>query len=306
MLFHSRLTWSLLGLVSENPWLLWVKHGVYFQMQNGWVQLITSSQVIVCVKVALTATATTNVRRDIITSLKMDNPLVFERPLARNNLYVDIVHQDLLLSNAFVHLAHFLDEKLSGGGSAIIYTRTKHNAGMICNALNSNGRRSLEYHRDLTQNELRANQAEWMNNNVSVIVATVAFGLGIDKQVLHLVAQYNMVLMQSVIISREGLILTQSILPCPQGSIFWSTPCRKFDAERLCMLHQNSGGIGKSIPSALQISLDPRDFPRALPSGNLSGLGKSFGRRGWISQYLPRLGGARIQSPFVTYFMNQS
>ena len=150
----------------------------------------------------------------------MDNPLVFERPLARNNLYVDIVHQDLLLSNAFVHLAHFLDEKLSGGGSAIIYTRTKHNAGMICNALNSNGRRSLEYHRDLTQNELRANQAEWMNNNVSVIVATVAFGLGIDKQVLHLVAQYNMVLMQSVIISREGLILTQSILPCPQGSIF--------------------------------------------------------------------------------------
>ena len=61
------------------------------------------------------------------------------------------------------------------------------------------------------------------------------------------------------------------------------------------MLHQDEGGIGKSIPSALQISLDPRDFPRASPSGNLSGLGKSFGRRGWISQYLPRLGGARIQ-----------
>ena len=101
---------------------------------------------------------------------------------------------------------------------------------------------------------------------------------------------------QSVIISRDGLILTLSILPCPQGRIFWSTPCRKIDAERLSVLHQNSGGIGKSIPSALQISLDPRDFPRASPSGNLSGLGKSFGRRGWISQYLPRLGGARIQS----------
>ena len=103
-------------------------------------------------------------------------------------------------------------------------------------------------------------------------------------------------IVQSVIISREGLILTLSILPCPQGRIFWSTPCRKIDAERLSVLHQNSGGIGKSIPSALQISLDPRDFPRASPSGNLSGLGKSFGRRGWISQYLPRLGGARIHS----------
>ena len=41
--------------------------------------------------------------------------------------------------------------------------------------------------------------------------------------------------------------------------------------------------------------LGPRDFPRALPSGNLSGLGKSLGRRGWIFQYLPRFGGARIQ-----------
>ena len=62
------------------------------------------------------------------------------------------------------------------------------------------------------------------------------------------------------------------------------------------VLHQDEGGIGKSIPSALQISLDPRDFPWASPSGNLSGLGKSFGRQGWISQYLPRLSGARIQS----------
>ena len=45
-----------------------------------------------------------------------------------------------------------------------------------------------------------------------------------------------------------------------------------------------------------QISLNSRDFPQASPSGNLLGLGKSFGHRGWISQYLPRLGGARIQS----------
>ena len=58
--------------------------------------------------------------------------------------------------------------------------------------------------------------------------------------------------------------------------------------ERMSVLHQDSGGIGKSIPSALEISLghgrgkslkislDPRDFPRASPSGNLLGLGKSW------------------------------
>merc|ERR1712105_326992 len=99
-------------------------------------------------QVALTATAPADVRRDIMRSLKMENPLVLERPAARTNLYVDIVHQELV-SNAFVHLAHFLDQKLSGGGSAIIYTRTKYDAGMISNALRSHGRQSLEYHRDL-------------------------------------------------------------------------------------------------------------------------------------------------------------
>ena len=42
---------------------------------------------------------------------------------------------------------------------------------------------------------------------------------------------------QSLIISREGLILTLSILPCPQGRISWSSPCRKIDDERLTVLH---------------------------------------------------------------------
>ena len=53
------------------------------------------------------------------------------------------------------------------------------------------------------------------------------------------------------------------------------------------VLHQNEGGIGKSIPDAREISLDPR---------NLSGLRKSLGRRGWISQYLPSFGGVQTFS----------
>ena len=76
------------------------------------------------------------------------------------------------------------------------------------------------------------------------------------------------------------------------------------------VLHQDEGGIGKSIPDGRKISRDPRDFPRAKPEGNLEGRGKSErvegckthgrgksrGRRGWISQYLPSLGGARTFS----------
>ena len=77
---------------------------------------------------------------------------------------------------------------------------------------------------------------------------------------------------------------------------WWST-------DILLIINSSTGMDQKIHPSgqgridSVQInpSLDPRDFPRASPSGNLSGLGKSLGRGGWISQYLPRFGGARIQ-----------
>ena len=78
--------------------------------------------------------------------------------------------------------------------------------------------------------------------------------------------------MHCLIISREGLILTLSILHCPQGRIFFSTLWRKIDDERMFVLHQDSGGIGKSILSAL--ALRPRKTSRV--SGNLSGVEDGF------------------------------
>ena len=60
----------------------------------------------------------------------------------------------------------------------------------------------------------------------------------------------------SLILSREGLILTLSILSCPQGWISWSIPVDGLMMRRMSVFHQNSGGIEKSIPSALEISLD--------------------------------------------------
>ena len=72
---------------------------------------------------------------------------------------------------------------------------------------------------------------------------------------------------------QQGRISTLSILPCPQGRISWSTPCRKIDYERMSVFHQSSGGIRKYIPSALKISheLRPREIYQG--SGNLSGVG---------------------------------
>ena len=87
------------------------------------------------------------------------------------------------------------------------------------------------------------------------------------------------------------------------------------NAERMDVHCLESGCIGKYIPlgpwdfpragilhpSALEISLGlrPREISRV--SGNLPGLGKSLGRQGWISQYLPRFGGARIQSLSINF-----
>ena len=82
----------------------------------------------------------------------------------------------------------------------------------------------------------------------------------------------------SVLISiiKEGLVLTLSILPCPQGWISWSTSVDGLMMRRMSILHQ-------------KISL-----PLRFPSG--FALRKSLGRQGWIFQYLPRFGGAHIQS----------
>ena len=65
--------------------------------------------------------------------------------------------------------------------------------------------------------------------------------------------------------------------------------------ERMAVHCLESGYIGLHIPSDLEISLGPRDVPRASPSGHLSGLGKSLGRRGCTTQYIPPLGSVRIQ-----------
>ena len=129
-------------------------------------------------KVALSATAPNAVRQDIITTLKMENPVVFERSARRTNLYIDVVFKELFGSKPMADMSEFLDEKLLHGGSAIIYTKTRAMADTICDALNSKGRSSLAYHRGLKQEQLQENQQQWMDNKVTTMVATIAFGLG--------------------------------------------------------------------------------------------------------------------------------
>ena len=73
---------------------------------------------------------------------------------------------------------------------------------------------------------------------------------------------------------------------CPAGMYFLIHPLVWINDERMVVHCLESGCIGLYIPSDLEISLGPRDIPRALPSGHLSGLGKSLGRRGCTTHSL--------------------
>ena len=143
-----------------------------------WVSLIPFiCKLSLCAKVALTATASHSVREEIKATLKMVDPITYELPSRRNNLYIDVVIQELL-PDPVLHMSDFINEKLQNGGSAIIYVPTKAKAQSICAALNERQLRALEYHRDLSDEQLKENQAQWMEDKVTIMVATVAFGLG--------------------------------------------------------------------------------------------------------------------------------
>ena len=132
-------------------------------------------------QVALTATATHDVRQCIFKTLEMVNPLIFELPTGRTNIFFEVVHKELM-SSPLQNLYEFLAEKTRGGGSAIVYVRKKDTAAALCTALNSKGMPSLEYHKGLTDHQRHQNQDRWMHNEVTTMVATIAFGLGIDKK----------------------------------------------------------------------------------------------------------------------------
>jgi ATP-dependent DNA helicase RecQ len=129
---------------------------------------------------ALTATATREVAKDIQEKLSFKENNLIQKSFKRSNLAYMVLEE----SHKMDRIQKML---MKIKGSAIIYVRSRKRAYEFSTELNKLGISSLFYHAGLPSTERDANQAKWMDNSVRVIVATNAFGMGIDKPDVRLV-----------------------------------------------------------------------------------------------------------------------
>ena len=134
---------------------------------------------------ALTATATSEVRLDIIKQLELNSPEIFTASFARSNLTYAVIHDE----NKH-QVMHRIFKNVQGCG--IVYVRNRRRTEEISNWLNKNNIPASFYHAGLPREVRNKRQDEWMNNTTRVIVATNAFGMGIDKADVRIVIHYDL------------------------------------------------------------------------------------------------------------------
>ena len=137
----------------------------------------------------LTASATPKVQQDIIKNLQMENAKVFVSSFNRPNLYYEVrpkPAETLLLHKEIIK---FIKE--NSGKSGIIYCLTRKRVEDLAELLTINGIKALPYHAGLDSKTRAENQDKFLMEEVDVIVATIAFGMGIDKPDVRFVIHYD-------------------------------------------------------------------------------------------------------------------
>lgn len=138
--------------------------------------------------IALTATATPKVQSDIVKNLDLRSPNVFISSFNRPNLYYEVLPK---IKKAQTDESIVRIIKGMAGKSGIIYTLNRKTTEEMADLLNANGIKSVAYHAGL-DSKLRAERQDlFLNEEVQVICATIAFGMGIDKPDIRFVIHYN-------------------------------------------------------------------------------------------------------------------
>ena len=135
--------------------------------------------------IALTATATPKVQLDIQKNLNMEAANVFKSSFNRENLYYEVRPK----SQAKKQLIKYLNDRK--GKSGVIYCLSRKKVEEIAEFLNVNGFNAAPYHAGLDGNLRMKNQDDFLNEDVDIIVATIAFGMGIDKPDVRFVIHYD-------------------------------------------------------------------------------------------------------------------
>jgi ATP-dependent DNA helicase RecQ len=138
--------------------------------------------------IALTATATPKVQSDIVKNLGLRDPNIFISSFNRPNLYYEIqpkTKKELAVKN----IVKFISQ--NKGKSGIIYTLNRKTTEELAQMLMANGIKAVAYHAGFDSKLRATKQDQFLNEDVQVIVATIAFGMGIDKPDVRFVIHYN-------------------------------------------------------------------------------------------------------------------
>ena len=124
--------------------------------------------------IALTASATKRVKKDLLNELRIPDAKIFEASIFRENLILN----RKFTPNKEKQILRLLNQ-LKGTG--IIYAKTRRTCEQLSNLLNKEGFNSSYYHAGVDQALKQRNYDAWMSNEIKIMVATTAFGMGIDK-----------------------------------------------------------------------------------------------------------------------------
>ncbi|MCK5726871.1 MAG: DNA helicase RecQ [Thiotrichaceae bacterium] len=139
-------------------------------------------------RIALTATADSRTRAEIVSQLALQDNDLFINSFDRPNIYYTIAESG---SNARQQLLHFINDK-HNGQAGIVYCLSRKKVDATAEWLMEQGFSALPYHAGMPQDQRAANQQHFLRGEGIIIVATVAFGMGIDKPDVRFVAHLNL------------------------------------------------------------------------------------------------------------------
>lgn len=138
--------------------------------------------------IALTATATPKVQSDIIKNLDLRTPHIYTSSFNRPNLYYEI-QPKIKKEQTLKSIVKFISQ--NKGKSGIIYTTNRKTTEELAELLQKNDIKAVAYHAGIDSKIRAERQDQFLNEDVQVIVATIAFGMGIDKPDIRFVIHYN-------------------------------------------------------------------------------------------------------------------